>query len=91
MAKLSTKSPSGARPSSTSSRDVGDACPATVPDLLAGLLVKGYHAGLHLGRWYASLDDCFSLAVTEKRTRAEIDALASALSHRLNHKEHKGH
>jgi glycine dehydrogenase subunit 1 len=53
---------------------VEDAAPA----LLAGLLDKGYHAGLHLGRWYPRLDSCLSVAVTEKRTRAEIDGLASA-------------
>lgn len=48
------------------------------PALLGGLLDKGYHAGLHLGRWYAELEDCLSVAVTEKRTRAEIDGLVSA-------------
>ncbi len=51
-----------------------------VPALLAGLLDKGYHAGLHLGRWYANLEACWSVAVTEKRTRAEIDGLVSALA-----------
>jgi glycine dehydrogenase subunit 1 len=29
-----------------------------------------------LGRWYPELDDCFLVAVTEKRTREEIDGLA---------------
>ncbi|HTU90222.1 MAG TPA: aminomethyl-transferring glycine dehydrogenase subunit GcvPA [Gemmataceae bacterium] len=51
-----------------------------VPALLAGLLDKGYHAGLHLGRWYPELQACLSVAVTEKRTRAEIDGLASAFA-----------
>jgi glycine dehydrogenase subunit 1 len=51
-----------------------------VPKLLSGALANGYHAGLHLGRWYKELDDCFNLAVTEKRTRAEIDGLAAALA-----------
>ncbi|HZV05116.1 MAG TPA: aminomethyl-transferring glycine dehydrogenase subunit GcvPA [Gemmataceae bacterium] len=55
-----------------------------VPPLLAGLLDKGYHAGLHLGRWYAELDRCFSVAVTEKRTRAEIDGLVSAFVDQRN-------
>jgi len=50
------------------------------PALLTQMLDKGYHAGLHLGRWYAELDACLSVAVTEKRTRAEIDGLVSALS-----------
>jgi len=54
-----------------------------VPPLLAGLLDKGYHAGLHLGRWYPELESCLSMAVTEKRTRAEIDGLVAAFaSHR---------
>jgi glycine dehydrogenase subunit 1 len=50
-----------------------------VPEMLAALVEAGYLAGLHLGRWYPELDDCFSLAITEKRTRAEIDGLASAV------------
>jgi glycine dehydrogenase subunit 1 len=50
-----------------------------VPALLGRLLRKGYHAGLALGRWYPQLNDCFSVAVTEKRSRAEIDGLASAV------------
>jgi glycine dehydrogenase subunit 1 len=49
-----------------------------VPALLRRLLGKGYHAGLDLGRWYPHLKDCFSVAVTEKRTRAQIDGLVSA-------------
>jgi glycine dehydrogenase subunit 1 len=52
----------------------------SVPDLLIHLLDKGYHAGLHLGRWYTALEACLSVAVTEKRTRAEIDGLVQALS-----------
>jgi glycine dehydrogenase subunit 1 len=46
---------------------------------LTAALEAGYHAGLHLGRWYPSLADCISVAVTEKRTREEIDGLAAAL------------
>jgi glycine dehydrogenase subunit 1 len=49
-----------------------------VPSLLHELLSDGYHAGLALGKWYPQLADCFSIAVTEKRTRAEIDGLAGA-------------
>jgi len=48
------------------------------PNLLSFLLNVGYHAGLHLGRWYPALNDCINVAVTEKRTRAEIDGLATA-------------
>ena len=50
-----------------------------VPALLTGLLDRGYFGGLHLGRWYPDLADCLSVAVTEQRTRAEIDGLASAV------------
>jgi glycine dehydrogenase subunit 1 len=56
--------------------------PGDVPKLLTGLLDDGYHAGLHLGRWYSGLDDCATVAVTERRTRAEIDGLAAALAAR---------
>ena len=38
----------------------------------------GYHGGIALGRWYPDLADCILIAVTEKRTRAEIDGLADA-------------
>lgn len=53
--------------------------PADPRALLAKLRGAGYHAGLPLGRWYPQLADCISVAVTEKRTRAEIDGLVSAL------------
>jgi glycine dehydrogenase subunit 1 len=49
-----------------------------VPVLLVRLLDQGFHAGLHLGRWYPSLADCISIAVTEQRTKAEIDGLVAA-------------
>ena len=49
-----------------------------VPAILQQLLRLGYHAGLHLGRWYPWLNNCVSIAVTEKRTREEIDGLVSA-------------
>jgi glycine dehydrogenase subunit 1 len=51
-----------------------------VPSLLERLLDAGYHAGLHLGRWYPQFADCITVAVTEKRTRAELDGLASAFT-----------
>ena len=52
----------------------------SIPDLLQRLLESGYHAGLHLGRWYDRLDDCMSVAVTEKRTKDEIFGLAEAMA-----------
>ena len=39
----------------------------------------GIFAGLPLGRWYPELKDCLLIAVTEKRTKAEIDHLARVL------------
>ena len=49
-----------------------------VPSILSLLLKRGYHAGLHLDRWYPELQYGVSVAVTEKRTRAEIDGLTAA-------------
>ncbi len=54
--------------------------PVPVQSLLAQLRAAGYHAGLPLGRWYPSLERCLGVAVTEKRTRSEIDGLAAALA-----------
>jgi glycine dehydrogenase subunit 1 len=54
-----------------------------VAPLLNGLVDDGYLAGLPLGKWYPSFADCFSVAVTEKRTRAEIDGLATAFGSQL--------
>ena len=53
--------------------------PGDVPALLRKLLAAGYHGGLHLGQWYPALGDCLSIAVTEKRTRAELDGFAAAM------------
>jgi glycine dehydrogenase subunit 1 len=56
--------------------------PGDVTALLAGLVEDGYLAGLPLGRYYPGLADGVSVAVTEKRTKAEIDELAAALRKR---------
>ncbi|MBY0460289.1 MAG: aminomethyl-transferring glycine dehydrogenase subunit GcvPA [Gemmataceae bacterium] len=53
--------------------------PGNVNALLGKLRAAGYHAGLLLGRWYPALSDCIAVAVTEKRTKTEIDGLVSAL------------
>jgi len=52
--------------------------PGDVPALLEKLLKAGYHGGLALGRWYPSLGNCLTIAVTEKRTRAELDGFVAA-------------
>lgn len=51
-----------------------------VRTLLDDAADDGMLAGIPLGRWYPQLDDCFLVAVTEKRTRNEIDALAECLA-----------
>jgi glycine dehydrogenase subunit 1 len=45
----------------------------------------GYHGGIALARWYPDLPDAVLVAVTEKRTRAEIDGLAQAYAEALRH------
>jgi glycine dehydrogenase subunit 1 len=51
-----------------------------VPELLSTALEAGYLAGLDLGRWYPELSDCLLIAVTEKRTRLQLDTLAELLT-----------
>ena len=41
---------------------------------------RGVHPGFPLGRAYPELDDCLLVAVTEKRTKRDIDRLAFVLS-----------
>lgn len=41
---------------------------------------EGVLAGIPLGQWYPELADCFLVAVTEKRTKAEIDSLVGSLA-----------
>ena len=57
--------------------------PSKVEALQIALREQGYLAGLNLGRWYPELSDSLSLAVTEKRTKAEIDGFTQAMKHRL--------
>ncbi|MFW6124639.1 MAG: aminomethyl-transferring glycine dehydrogenase subunit GcvPA [Pirellulales bacterium] len=47
---------------------------------LAHARAEGILAGVPLGRWYPELADCLLVAVTEKRTREEIDRLAEVLA-----------
>lgn len=53
-----------------------------VGNLLADAAAAGILAGIPLGTWYPEWDDCFLVAVTEKRTQAEIDRLARCLAAR---------
>jgi glycine cleavage system P protein (glycine dehydrogenase) subunit 1 len=51
-----------------------------VESLLAEAGQAGFFAGVPLARWYPELADCFLVAVTEKRTRSEIDALVGVIN-----------
>lgn len=51
-----------------------------VEQLLKNALSDGFLAGVPLGQWYPNLSDCFLVAVTEKRTKEEIDALVRSLT-----------
>ena len=46
--------------------------------VLAEVGRQGYHGGIALGRWFPEMADSILVAVTEKRTKAEIDGLAEA-------------
>lgn len=50
-----------------------------VNELIDSALDRGFMAGVPLGTWYDDLSDCFLVAVTEKRTKQEIDSLATIL------------
>jgi glycine dehydrogenase subunit 1 len=54
--------------------------PTNASEIVQRMLKAGYHAGLDLGRWYPQMKNCISVAVTEKRTKAEIDGLIAALA-----------
>jgi glycine dehydrogenase subunit 1 len=57
--------------------------PGDVPAVLTKLRGRGYLAGLPAGRWYPNHPDGLTVAVTERRTKAEIDGLAAALADTL--------
>jgi glycine dehydrogenase subunit 1 len=51
-----------------------------VAELLQQASSAGFFAGIDLGRWYPQWKDCFLVAVTEKRTQAEMDRLTQILN-----------
>lgn len=50
-----------------------------VEELLQNAMTHQLFAGIPLAKWYPDLADCFLVAVTEKRSRAEIDRWAQCL------------
>ena len=54
-------------------------CPGSAQGVADRLAEEGILAGLPLGRHYPELEDCLLVAVTEKRTKEEIDRFAAAL------------
>jgi glycine dehydrogenase subunit 1 len=57
--------------------------PRPAAAVIGALADLGYLAGVDAGRFYAGLDDVLVLAVTERRTRAEMDAFVKALADEL--------
>jgi glycine dehydrogenase subunit 1 len=51
-----------------------------VDELISNCLLVDFLAGVPVAAWYSNLKDCFLVAVTEKRTKEEIDILARLLS-----------
>jgi glycine dehydrogenase subunit 1 len=51
-----------------------------VANLLEEAQRSGILAGVPLGTWYPDLEDCFLIAVTEQRTRSQIDQLTACLA-----------
>lgn len=51
------------------------------------LLQQGITGGLELGRFYPDMKDCWLLAVTEKRTKQEIDMLVKLAAGRMRGEE----
>lgn len=58
--------------------------PKKTAPVIEAMLAKGYYAGIDLGRFFPDLDDHLLVAVTEKRTREEIDGFRAALQEVLS-------
>ena len=53
-------------------------------EVIAACKQRGVHPGYAIGRDYSGLDDCLMVALTEKRTTADIDRLADVLDEVLH-------
>lgn len=58
--------------------------PKPAAQVIDRMLDKGYYAGIDLGRFFPGLNDHLLVAVTEKRTREEIQGFKSALQEVLS-------
>jgi glycine dehydrogenase subunit 1 len=54
--------------------------PCSADDVVAAMLKRGFAAGFPLGRYYKGMERYMLVAVTEKRTRAEIETFADGLA-----------
>jgi glycine dehydrogenase subunit 1 len=57
--------------------------PGDAEDIARGLSRRGFHVGPSPGRWNPELGDCLLVAVTERRTSEEMEALHKALGEEL--------
>ncbi|MDO8674509.1 MAG: aminomethyl-transferring glycine dehydrogenase subunit GcvPA [Candidatus Omnitrophota bacterium] len=57
--------------------------PKDASDVVGAMIKKGFAAGFPLGRYYKGMEKYLLVAVTEKRTKAEIDAYVKALEETL--------
>ena len=63
----------------------------SVKEIVAEACEDGYFAGIPLQTWYPEFEDGLLITVTEKRTKAEIDALAACLGRiTANHQQPVG-
>lgn len=54
--------------------------PGDAADVVEAMIPRGFAAGFPLGRYYPGLENYLLVAVTEKRTKAEIEAYGVALA-----------
>jgi glycine dehydrogenase subunit 1 len=55
-------------------------CPTSAEAVAAACRQRGLLAGVPLGRYVPGMDNCLMIAVTEKRTRDQIDRLVASLA-----------
>ena len=58
--------------------------PRDASQVVAAMMAKGFAAGFPLGRYYPGMERYLLVAVTEKRTKEEIDRYAKALQEVLD-------